>query len=148
MARDRSTIFRAAKSELDILDLEMGELRDRQFRSVVTRTATGTGDIAHTFGLDRKFRLVFVRCHFTGTSGTAALVLSVDSGSGTAYDATLFTVTQAGTGSDVHLRIGDGDTREPSAWTFQTGDALRIDWANPDPANITWGLEVGLVLAS
>ena len=125
MARDRSNILRAVKGELDLLDLELDELRARQLRAVVTKTATGTGDIANTFELDRKFRLVFIRCHFSGTSGTAAFVLSSDSVGGSAYD-----------------------TREPSAWTFQTGDSIRIDWTSPDSGNITWGIEVGLVLAS
>lgn len=148
MARDRSNILRAVKGELDLLDLELDELRRRQLRAVVTKTATGTGDIADTFELDRKFRLVFIRCHFSGTNGTAAFVLSTDSVNGSAYDAKLFSISQAGIGQDVHLRIGDGDTREPSAWTFQAGDGIRIDWTNPDSGNITWGIEVGLVLAS
>ena len=141
-----ASIRRAVDSGLAIQEAELAEARQRQLLAVVTRTATGFGDLDQVFSLDRRFRLVFVRCHFTGSAGTAAFVFSLDSANGSAYDARLFTITQAGTNRDVHLRIGDGD--EPSAWTFQTGDALRLRWTNPDSGNITWGLEVGLALAS
>ena len=146
MARDRTGILRAVKSELDIQGIELDELRRRQLQTVVTKSATGTGDIAHTFEQDRKFRLVFIRCHFSGTSGTAVFDIILDSTHGSAFDAQLFSISQAGIGSDVHLRLGDGDTNEPSAWTFQTGDKIRLDWTNPDTGNITWGVEVGMVI--
>lgn len=129
-------------------DLEMAASRDRQLRSVLRRTASGTGDIDATFGLDRKFRMVFVRCHFSGGSGTAPLVISVDSGQGASFDARLFTVSLAGAGRDVHLRITGDDLLDPSPWTFQADDRVRIAWTNPDPGNLTWGLEVGLALAA
>ena len=148
MAIDRSRTLRAVTRELNLQNLELEELRARQMRAVLTKTATGTGDIAHTFKLDRKFRLLFIRCHFVGTSATAEFAVSVDSANGPTFDAKLFFIPQAGVDEDVHLRTGDGDTSEPSAWTFQTGDQIRIDWVNPDSGNITWGLEVGLVLAS
>lgn len=112
------------------------------------QTASGSGDIDQAFSLAEKFRLVFVRCHYAGTLGTADLTLLLDSAGGSAFDVKLFTVTAAGVGKDVHLRIGGDDAGEPSAWTFQPGDQLRVQWTNPDPGNITWGLEVGLALAS
>ena len=67
-----------------------------------------------------------------------------------ARDAFVFTdaISQAGTSKDVHLRLGADASGEPSAWTFGLNDAVRIDWANPDTGNITWGLEVGLAVAS
>lgn len=148
MTRDRTNILRAIKSDFDVQDIALDELRRRQLQTVVTKSATETGDIAHIFKLDRKFRLVFIRCHFSGTSGTAAFDIALDSTSGSAFDTQMFSISQAGVGSDVHLRLGDGDTNEPSAWTFQTGDKIRIDWTNPDTGNITWGVEVGMVLAS
>jgi hypothetical protein len=89
-----------------------------------------------------------MRCHFSGTSGTAAFHISVDSDSGSAYDTRLFTISQAGVDKDVHLRIGGGDTEEPSAWTFKAEDAVRVQWVNPESGSITWGLEVGLAMAS
>jgi hypothetical protein len=148
MTLDAATVIRTVDAQLAAGQLEEAEARQRQLLAVQTKRATGTGDIAHTFALDKRFRLVFVRCHFSGTSGTAAFALSIDSGSGAAYDARLFTITQAGLGKDVNLRIGDGDVDDPSAWTFQPGDAIRIDWENPDGGNITWGLEVGLAAAA
>ncbi len=143
-----SQLIREVDTALVVQEAELAETRARQMLAVATKTATGSGDIDQAFALDRKYRLVFIRCHFSGTAGTAELVLSVDSGSGTAYDAALFTITQAGTDKDVHLRIGEGDTGEPSAWTFQASDSVRLQWTNPDSGNITWGLEVGLALAS
>lgn len=148
MPVDRSGILSAVRSQLELQALEQQELRGRLLRSVVSKSATGVTHIGHTFSLDRKYRLVFVRCHFSGTSGTADFAISLDSVNGSNFDTGLFSVTNVGVGNDVHMRIGDGDTSEPSAWTFQVNDAIRIDWTNPDPGNITWGLEVGLVLAS
>ncbi len=148
MARDRSSILRGVNAALAVQEAELFETRARQMLAVVTRTATGSADVDQTFSLDRKYRLVFVRCHFSGTAGTAAFTISLDSGGGSAYDTRLFTVTKAGTSNDVNLRIGEGDTGEPSAWTFQAADTVRIQWTNPDSGNITWGLEVGLALAS
>jgi len=57
-------------------------------------------------------------------------------------------MTQAGTGQDVNFRISADEISEPSPWTFQPGDAVRIQWTNPDNGNMSWGLEVGLALAS
>ena len=65
-----------------------------------------------------------------------------------AYDTRLFTVSLAGIDKDVNLRIAVDEMTEPSAWTFQAGDKLRAAWVNPDTGNMTWGLEVGLALAS
>jgi len=148
MTLDRATLLRTVDAQLDVVDLDLVELRRRQLLAVVTRTATGTGNIAHTFKLDQRYRLVFMRCHFSGTSGTVPLVISMDSGNGSAYDSVLFTITQAGVSRDVNLRIGGGDAEDPSSWTFQETDAVRVDWTNPDSGNITWGLEVGLAPAS
>jgi hypothetical protein len=46
------------------------------------------------------------------------------------------------------LRLGGEEAFDPSAWTFQAGDKVWIKWTNPDSGNMTWGLEVGLALAS
>jgi hypothetical protein len=138
----------AIDAALLLQEAELAELRSRLAQIVIRKTATGTGDIDHAFALDSRFRLVFVRCHFSGAAGTSAFRLELDSGTGSAYDARMFTITQAGPNKDVYLRIGEGDALEPSAWTFQVDDALRITWTNPDSGNITWGLEVGLAPAA
>ena len=148
MAREISKILETAQAELTQQTLELSEARARQLLAVTAKAATGSGNIDATFSLDRRFRLVFVRCHFAGGTGTAAFTISVDSTRGSAYDTKLFTITQAGVNKDVNLRIGGDDAVDPSAWTFQPGDKVWIQWTNPDSGNMTWGLEVGLALAS
>lgn len=148
MPRNQSKVLEVVDTVLAVQEAELAEIRARQMLAVETRTATGSGDVNHTFLLERKHRLVFVRCHFTGNAGVADFVLAVDSEAGSAHDAVLFTVAGAGKDHDVHLRIGGGDIEEPSAWTFQRDDALRLTWTNPDSGNITWGIEVGLAPAS
>jgi hypothetical protein len=148
VAREISKILETAQAGLTQQTLELSEARARQLLAVTAKAATGSGNIDATFSLDRRFRLVFVRCHFAGGTGTAAFTISVDSTRGSAYDAKLFTITQAGVNKDVNLRIGGDDAVDPSAWTFQPGDKVWIKWTNPDSGNMTWGLEVGLALAS
>jgi len=148
MALNVSNVLGSVEAALAVQQTELAESRARQLRAVAIKTATGTADMDQTFKLDQKFRLVFVRCHFSGTFGSADLAISVDSANGSAYDTKLFTVTAAGTAKEVHLRIGTQDTGEPSAWTFQSGDSVRVQWTNPDSGNITWGVEVGLAPAS
>ena len=148
MAREISKILETAQAGLTQQTLELSEARARQLLAVTAKAATGSGNIDATLSLDRRFRLVFVRCHFAGGTGTAAFTISVDSTRGSAYDAKLFTITQAGVNKDVNLRIGGSDAVDPSAWTFQPGDKVWIKWSNPDSGNMTWGLEVGLALAS
>lgn len=147
MPRD-NTIIGAAEAVLAEQNTELNAIRARQLLAVAARAATGTGHIDAAFSLDVRFRLVFVRCHFTGTAGLSPLVLLLDSGRGSSYDATLFAVSKAGVGRDVHLRIAAEESMDPSSWTFQTGDAVRVQWTNPSPGNVTWGLEVGLAMAS
>ncbi len=148
MAKERQRVLRAAEMAFALQDAEVAEARSRAIRSLAAGTATGTSDIDETFGLDQPYRLVFVRCHFAGNAGTAAFSISVDSGSGSAYDTKLFTISQAGTDKDVFLRTGGTTAQEPAAWTFQAADKVRVQWTNPDSGNLTWGLEVGLALAS
>jgi len=148
MARETRTILETAQTAFESQQRELESTRARQLRAVVTQTASGSGDMDETFALDRKFRLVFVRCHFSGGTGTAAIHIGVDSAAGSSFDTRLFTVTQAGTNKDVHLRVDGGAAVDPSPWTFQPNDAVRIEWTNPDSGTMSWGLEVGLALAS
>ena len=148
MAAQIDQILQTARDALDRQESELQALRAQQILSVVVAAATGSGNLDELFQLDECFRLIYVRCHYTGTVGTNPLHLSMDSVAGSAYDARLFTVSQAGIDKDVNLRVAVDEMTEPSAWTFQKGDKLRVEWVNPDTGNITWGLEVGLAPAS
>lgn len=148
MAGDLGPIIGAAQAGLDAQAEEVLAARRRQMLTVMPRVASGGGDIAEGFALQRRFRLVFVRVHFVGGSGAAPLVISLDSAQGAAHDVELFRIVEAGMGQDVHLRITADESAEPSAWSFAAGDALRLDWSNPDPGAMSWGIEVGLALAS
>lgn len=147
MAQERTQLIRAIDQALAVQEAELAEARTLQRLAVTTRTTTGSGDIDQTFSLDQPFRLVFIRCHFSGTAGTGPMMISLDSALGAAYDAKLYTIMRAGTNRDVHFRIPAYESQEPSAWRFAADDAVRVQWTNPDSGNITWGLEVGLVLA-
>ncbi len=148
MASDITQIMDTAQLGFSQQESELQLLRAQQPLLIVCRTATGTGDMNNLFKLDRSFRLVFVRCHYTGTSGKAPMTLSLSSASGTAYDSRLYTLVRVGISADVNFRITAEESQPPSPWTFQVGDQLRIQWTNPDTGNITWGLEVGLAIAS
>lgn len=148
MAREVTQLLSTTEALLTQQSVELAEARSRQLVSVVAKEADGTGDIDSLFSLGVRYRLVYVRCHFAGTSGSAPLVLWLDAAAGAEYDARLFVVTRAGTGYDVNLRIPADESQDPSPWTFQPGDQVRIQWTNPDPANISWGLQVGMAIAS
>ena len=147
MPPEISSLVRIAQSGLAQQEAEVEADLARRRQAVWTRHATGKENLDETFGLDRKYRLVFVRCHFAGNLGLASLTLAQDAEAGENYDVRLYTVSQAGTGNDVNLRFGADETTDPSPWTFSAGDRIRIQWTNPDPDNITWGVEVGLALA-
>ena len=148
MAGGTGDITAAAQLGFAAAEAEIDKSRALQLLSVQTQSATGSGDMNELFAMDRRFRLVFVRCHCNGGVGTAPLVISVDSALGAAHDTRLFTMVAVGTGEDVNFRITAEESAEPSAWTLQPGDQLRAAWTNPDSGNMTWGLEIGLALAS
>ncbi len=127
--------------------LELAEAARLEQVRVVAKTATGSGDINEAFSLELYFRLAFVRCHFVGGSGHAELRISVDSAQGSAHDTRLFTVKVAGAGTDVNLRVPQEESRLPSPWALQPGDAFRVNWTNPASGTTSWGLEVGLAPA-
>ncbi|MBI1825879.1 MAG: hypothetical protein HY287_05850 [Planctomycetes bacterium] len=146
MPRGDSKIREVAATALTSLDSELFLARERQLSAVTHVVAGGSGNIDSSFGPDVRFRLVFVRCHFVGGSSTAAMTITLDSVSGASYDCLLFTILTAGPAHDVNFRIPANESEDPSPWTFQAGDRLRIQWANP--GGTAWGLEVGLTLAS
>ena len=148
MAVNAAAILASAGEVLAAQDQEVAAGRARRPLLIACRTASGSGDIDHTFQLDRTFRLVFVRCHFVGTSGRNAFMVGIEAGLGAAYDCDLFTINRAGAGRDVNFRLTAEEAAEPSAWTFQSGDAVHVRWLNPDSGNIIWGLEVGMAPAS
>jgi len=148
MTRDMNSIIGTAEAVLAEQNTELQATRARQLFAVGSTATTGNGNIDARFSLDVRFRLVFIRCHFAGAAGTNPLVISLDSIQGAAYDTRLFTMTKAGVGKDVNLRVPAEESADPSPWTFQGGDEVRVQWTNPDNGNITWGLEVGLAMAS
>ncbi len=95
-------------------------------------------------GLTGKYVLVFMRCHFSGTgSGTADMLLKLDSVHESFYDVTLFTWQAVGASTDVFFRVGQD---QAAHWVFQDGDELVFEWTNPDSGNIQYGIELGLAL--
>jgi len=98
--------------------------------------------------LDTMYALAFIRIHFatiTGATGTAELAIKIRSRLGTSHDVTLFTLdgdSAPGIGNDVNFRI---PPEEIAHWSLQPGDKIILEWANPDPDDITWGAEVGLL---
>lgn len=114
---------------------------------------TGAGEIDVRFpedaGGDRQgasgpgpaFKLLYLRVHFAGAASTADLVISLDSSAGEEFDVQLFAVKARGVGADCNLVLTAAERIDPSPWAFQSGDALRITWANP--GGVTWGLELG-----
>ena len=144
MALNTVQIMETAVNALAAQEQELALQRARQSLLIVCRTATDDGDIDHTFRLSRAFRVVFVRCHFAGGAGRNPLSMSIDSVAGSAFDVNLFTILRAGVGRDVNFRVTADESAEPSAWTLQAGDALRLQWINPAPGVTNWGVEVGL----
>lgn len=143
-----TTIVGAAEAALAEQNSELHATRARQLLAVAAKADTGSGNLDVVASLDVRFRLVYVRCHFSGAAGLAPMTISLDSGRGGEYDSNLFTISKAGVGRDVNFRIGHEENADPSAWTIQPGDAVRVQWTNPSPGNISWGLEVGLAMAS
>lgn len=148
MTQSISNILQVAQAVLVQQSEEIAQTQIRQRTAVSAQSSTGTGSIDAAFKLDVRFRLTMVRCHFVGTSGIAPMTIALTAIAGSPYDALLFTLTRAGVSRDVNLRIPAEESADPSPWTFQAGDAVRIQWDNPDPGNITWGLQVGLAIAS
>ncbi len=148
MASTPAQLFRAFQASLESQDALLARQLDRARDRVITKYATGSANINSLVNLDVPFRLVFVRCHFGGGTGTADLTLDVNSSQGNPYGARLESITAVGTGADVFFTPGGADIVDPSAWSFQSGDKLRIKWTNPDSGNMTWGLEVGLAISA
>ncbi|UCF33487.1 MAG: hypothetical protein JSV78_14245 [Phycisphaerales bacterium] len=111
---------------------------------VVAQYAAGDGKIDETCSLDRAFRLVYARCHFGSGMGGSTFHIDVASGQGSAYDTRLTSVLDRGPGKDLFFYPRDVSLTQPSPYTFQAGDELRLTWTNP--GSIEWGLEVGLSL--
>lgn len=148
MAAEMGRVMAAAAAGFRELDAQLARSEEEFLRHVQVKSDGGNGNIAHDFALDRAFRLVFVRCHFSGGAGTASFVIRVRSRLSADWDTVFETLTGRGTGADVILAIGRDETSEPSPWTFQAGDTIRCEWTNPAPGTMKWGLEVGMAVAS
>ena len=143
-----SEILQAAQNGFAAQAAELATIQQRQLNHVVTKNATGSANILQSLGLDRQFRLIYVRCHFVGGTGNTPLTVWVDSAKAAAYDCELTKIIQAGTGKDVFLHVNETNLADPSPWTIDAGDAVRITWINPDTGVMSWGLECGFALAS
>lgn len=148
MASTPAQLFRVFQANLVFQDALLARQLDRSRDRVTTKYATGSANINSLVNLDVPFRLVLVRCHFAGGTGTADLILELNSAQGNQHDAHLKSITAVGTGTDVFYTPGGTDIADPSPWSFQSGDQLRIKWVNPDSGSMTWGLEVGLAISA
>ena len=148
MASTPAQLFRTFQASFVAQDALLARQLDRLRDRVITKYATGSANIASSVGLDVSFRLVFVRCHFVGGTGTADLVLELTSAQVNAYNAQLESIAAVGTGTDVFYTPGGTDIADPSSWSFQNDDQVRIRWTNPDAGNMTWGLEVGMAISA
>jgi hypothetical protein len=105
--------------------------------------AEGVGNIDQDFGLPVKFRLVFMRGHFTGGTGDATLTIRQTSRKNNLYNVVIAELEDVGTttNSDVHYRVHDW-VRD--SFVFEGGDFVHIGWTNPDSGDMSYGIEVGL----
>ena len=88
------------------------------------------------------FALVFLRIHFASGSGSADVVINVDSRHASQFDTALYTLNARGVGVDVNFRVPED---ELAHWVFQAGDVMVLTWTNPASGTTSWGAEVGLI---
>lgn len=148
MASTPAQLVHAFQVSLALQDAFLDRQRDRARDRVITKYAFGSTNINNALNLDVPFRLVFVRCHFMGGTGTADLTLDLNSAQGNPYDAQLTSIAAVGTGTDVFYTPGGAAIADPSSWSFQSGDQLRVKWTNPDSGNMNWGLEIGMAISA
>lgn len=149
---DDAQVLNTAATGFAVQDAEFSAARERNMRIVRARYAEGNGNINEFFGLDRRFRLVYLRVCMQGPpvppSSAAPLTIRLDSSAGDAFDCILFTMQHVAPEHDVNFRLTREELAEPSAWTFQPGDRINIQWTNPMPGTISWGTELGLARAT
>lgn len=148
MTTKMSQVVSAAREGFQQLDAQLLQQEEAHFRRVYSQSASDNGNIAHEFALDRAFRLIFVRCHFVGGSGTNSFVIRVRSRLGSDFDTVLSTTAGRGVNADLHVQVDRDFSSEPSPWTMQFEDAIRCEWTNPAAGTMKWGLEVGLAMAT
>ena len=147
MSKQMSSILEVAQAGLLAQEAELARAQERRTLAVFTQNADGSNDISELFGLDKKFRLIFVRGHFSGVPGTATMYLKLDSRLGSRYDLALASISSVGPGSDVDFSTGYYKSSvEPLVWALQEGDKVLVEWSNPNPGVTQWGLEVGMAL--
>jgi hypothetical protein len=147
MSKQTSSILEVAQAGFLAQEAELARDEERKTLAVFTQNKDGSADLSELFGLDKKFRLIFVRCHFSGVPGTATLYLKLDSRLGSRYDLALATLSSAGPGSDVNFPLNFYKSpSEALLWAFQEGDRILVEWSNPNPGVTQWGLEVGMAL--
>ena len=94
-------------------------------------------------GLSVPWFLVFVRVHYSGGSGTAALALSIDGREPTQAEqnVTLYPTGARGTGTDFNFVVPE---TEYAAWSFTPDEQLILTWSNPDAGNMVWAATIGV----
>ena len=100
-------------------------------RIVDVANATGTGNIATTTALGKRFRLDHISIHW-GTAQSNPVTISLDATDGTAYDTTIEIVTFV-SNTDMFW-TPDADL------LFESSDEIKVAWTNP--AAITYGLRI------
>lgn len=138
--RGNVDLVRAVIEEIAALRSEHVDITEVASAGTGTQITSATAPGIQLTG--SQWRPVYMRVHFASSSGTAALAISLDSASGSGYDAELHNEAGLGVGADFFFKIPREDRL---AWTFQDGDKLVVDWTNP--ATVNWGMVWGLVRA-
>lgn len=113
-----------------------------------TLVQKGTGNIDFTIRPQQTFKPTRIVIHFYGSgwSGTNPITLTLDSGNGAEYDALLSTVPLKGLNADANIVWTADELRNPSPWTFNADDGIRIQWTDPSAGTAKWGIEIKLAL--
>lgn len=94
--------------------------------------ATGAAAIASTLAPVTAWQLESIRVHLSAAGGAGNLTVTVDSGSGSAYDLVILTQDMTA--------VTDLVWNPERPMEFSSGDEIDIAWANA--GNKTYGLEI------
>lgn len=105
-------------------------------RTVEVTNATGSGAIATTTALNKKFRLSNVTLHLSAVAATPgeSLVISVDANDGAEYDTILYSIDMEGNSVQDLVYTPTNDL------IFEQGDEVKVAYTNTD--GNTYGLRI------